>query len=149
MAKNVSFSVELIGQPISKSQCMSRSMQIVVGGEGEEPSYSLTFISAARWSLLLVTQKHALTQCALLRYRNAWNCVDCRPSGSFGIIFWMRCAWAMELPVIWMFFGLLIHLPPFGCVDLHLSVSLQPGANTGKCINRTRMDVQNRQKSHR
>ncbi len=71
MAKNVSFSVEAHGQPISKSQCMSRSMQIVVGGEGEEPSYSLTFISAARWSLLLVTQKHALTQCALLRYRNA------------------------------------------------------------------------------
>ncbi len=30
--------------------------------------------------------------------------------------------------MIWMFFGLLIHLPPFGCVDLHLSVSLQPGA---------------------
>uniref|UniRef100_A0A672NJX6 Cadherin EGF LAG seven-pass G-type receptor 1-like n=1 Tax=Sinocyclocheilus grahami TaxID=75366 RepID=A0A672NJX6_SINGR len=34
----------------------------------------------------------------------------------------------MELPVIWMCFGLLIHLPPFGCVDLHLSGSLQPGA---------------------
>ncbi len=30
--------------------------------------------------------------------------------------------------MIWMFFGLLIHLPPFGCVDLHLSGSLQPGA---------------------
>uniref|UniRef100_A0A9J8AN54 Cadherin EGF LAG seven-pass G-type receptor 1b n=1 Tax=Cyprinus carpio carpio TaxID=630221 RepID=A0A9J8AN54_CYPCA len=34
----------------------------------------------------------------------------------------------MELPVIWMCFGLLIHLPPFGCVDLHLSGSIQPGA---------------------
>uniref|UniRef100_A0A8C1ZEI5 Cadherin EGF LAG seven-pass G-type receptor 1b n=1 Tax=Cyprinus carpio TaxID=7962 RepID=A0A8C1ZEI5_CYPCA len=33
----------------------------------------------------------------------------------------------MELPVIWMCFGLLIHLPPFGCLDLHLSGSLQPG----------------------
>uniref|UniRef100_A0A672SFX6 Cadherin EGF LAG seven-pass G-type receptor 1-like n=1 Tax=Sinocyclocheilus grahami TaxID=75366 RepID=A0A672SFX6_SINGR len=34
----------------------------------------------------------------------------------------------MELPVIWMCFGLLIHLPTFGCLDLHLSGSLQPGA---------------------
>uniref|UniRef100_A0A8C2GGK0 Cadherin EGF LAG seven-pass G-type receptor 1b n=1 Tax=Cyprinus carpio TaxID=7962 RepID=A0A8C2GGK0_CYPCA len=34
----------------------------------------------------------------------------------------------MELPVICMCFGLLIHLPPFGCVDLHLSGSIQPGA---------------------
>ncbi|XP_073687546.1 cadherin EGF LAG seven-pass G-type receptor 1-like [Garra rufa] len=34
----------------------------------------------------------------------------------------------MELPVIWMCFGLLIHLPPSGCLDLHLSGSLQPGA---------------------
>ncbi|XP_067292429.1 cadherin EGF LAG seven-pass G-type receptor 1 [Pseudorasbora parva] len=34
----------------------------------------------------------------------------------------------MELPVIWMCFGLLIHLPPFGCLDLHLSEALQPGA---------------------
>uniref|UniRef100_A0A8C1N9J7 Cadherin EGF LAG seven-pass G-type receptor 1b n=1 Tax=Cyprinus carpio TaxID=7962 RepID=A0A8C1N9J7_CYPCA len=33
----------------------------------------------------------------------------------------------MELPVIWICFGLLIHLPPFGCLDLHLSGSLQPG----------------------
>lgn len=40
-------------------------MQIVVGGEGEEPSYSLKLISAALWSLLLCTQEHALTQCAL------------------------------------------------------------------------------------
>ncbi|XP_077066941.1 cadherin EGF LAG seven-pass G-type receptor 1 [Siphateles boraxobius] len=34
----------------------------------------------------------------------------------------------MELPVIWMCFGLLIHLSPFGCLDLHLSEALQPGA---------------------
>ncbi|XP_026094789.1 cadherin EGF LAG seven-pass G-type receptor 1-like [Carassius auratus] len=34
----------------------------------------------------------------------------------------------MELPVIWMCFGLLIHLPPFECLDLHLSGSLHPGA---------------------
>ncbi len=149
MAKNVSFSVELIGQPISKSQCMSRSMQIVVGGEGEEPSYSLTFISAGS---LVPAARHTetcLTQCALYVTGMLENCVDCRPSGSFGIIFWMRCAWAMELPVIWMFFGLLIHLPPFGCVDLHLFRVPPAWCNTGKCINRTRMDVQNRQKSHR
>uniref|UniRef100_A0A8C1N6T5 Cadherin EGF LAG seven-pass G-type receptor 1b n=1 Tax=Cyprinus carpio TaxID=7962 RepID=A0A8C1N6T5_CYPCA len=29
--------------------------------------------------------------------------------------------------MIWICFGLLIHLPPFGCLDLHLSGSLQPG----------------------
>ncbi|XP_059402797.1 cadherin EGF LAG seven-pass G-type receptor 1-like [Carassius carassius] len=34
----------------------------------------------------------------------------------------------MELPVIWMCFGLLIYLPLFGCLDLHLSGSLHPGA---------------------
>lgn len=35
----------------------------------------------------------------------------------------------MELPVIWMCFGLLLHLSPFGCLDLHLSETLKPGAN--------------------
>ncbi|XP_056307479.1 cadherin EGF LAG seven-pass G-type receptor 1 isoform X2 [Danio aesculapii] len=34
----------------------------------------------------------------------------------------------MELPVIWMCFGLLVHLSPFGCLDLHLSETLKPGA---------------------
>ncbi|XP_051545772.1 cadherin EGF LAG seven-pass G-type receptor 1 [Myxocyprinus asiaticus] len=34
----------------------------------------------------------------------------------------------MELPMIWVWFGLLIHVPPSGCLDLHLSETQQPGA---------------------
>ncbi len=51
---------------------MSRSMQIVVGGEGEEPSYLIKHLSVQLAGPAARTQKHALTQCALLRYRNAW-----------------------------------------------------------------------------
>ncbi|XP_051975378.1 cadherin EGF LAG seven-pass G-type receptor 1 [Xyrauchen texanus] len=34
----------------------------------------------------------------------------------------------MELPIIWIWFGLLIHVPLAGCLDLHLSETQQPGA---------------------
>lgn len=33
----------------------------------------------------------------------------------------------MDFPVIWICFGLLIHVPPSGCLDLHLTETLQPG----------------------
>ncbi|XP_051548726.1 cadherin EGF LAG seven-pass G-type receptor 1-like isoform X2 [Myxocyprinus asiaticus] len=34
----------------------------------------------------------------------------------------------MELSMLWIWFGLLIHVPQFGCLDIHLSETHQPGA---------------------
>jgi len=121
---------------------------MVVGGEGEEPSYSLKLISAALWSLLLCTQKcldpmciFALQEwlefCRLQTYWIAWTNFLNEMRVSHGIASDMDVLGITYSSLaVWMLGFTCIRSPPAWC-------------NTCKCINRARMDVCNRQRSHR